>query len=65
VFLYQPKAFLIIGSLEQFKTEHGINEDKYSSFELFRKHITNPEIITFDELFERARYIVEFSEQEK
>jgi hypothetical protein len=65
VFLYQPKAFLIIGCLEEFKTEHGINEDKYSSFELFRRNITNPEIITFDELYERARYITEFSENRK
>ena len=63
VFLYQPKAFLIIGCLEQFKSEHGINEDKFGSFELFRRHITNPEIITFDELYERARFIVEASEQ--
>ena len=65
VFLYQPKAFLIIGTLKEFKNEHGINEDKFSSFELFRRNIHNPEIITFDELYERARYIVEFSEQEQ
>jgi hypothetical protein len=62
IFLYQPKAFLIIGSLNEFATENGINEDKYSSFELFRRNIHNPEIITFDELYERARYIVEASE---
>lgn len=62
IFLYQPKAFLIIGSLNEFATETGINEDKYSSFELFRRNIHNPEIITFDELYERARYIVEASE---
>jgi hypothetical protein len=57
--LYQPKAFLIIGSLAEFQTEHGLNEDKYSSFELFRKNVSNPEIITFDELYERASFIVE------
>lgn len=62
IFLYQPKAFLIIGSLKEFATEHGVNEDKYSSFELFRRNLNNPEIITFDELYERARYIVESSE---
>ena len=28
------------------------------SFELFRKGTISPEIITFDELYERARYIV-------
>lgn len=58
LYLYQPKSFLIIGSLEQFKTEQGINEDKFSSFELFRRNIHNPEIITFDELFERAKHII-------
>ena len=57
--LYQPKAFLVIGSLSEFQTPNGINEEQYSSFELFRKNMTNPEIITFDELFERASYIVE------
>lgn len=64
LFLYHPKAFLVIGSLSQFKGEHGINEGKYSSFELFRRNIQNPEIITFDELYERARYIVTSTQQE-
>lgn len=62
LFLYQPRSFLIIGSLAEFRTQHGINEEKYSSFELFRKNVSAPEIITFDELFERARFIVEAGE---
>ncbi len=36
-------------------------EDKYSSFELFRKQINNTEVITFDELYERAIYIIKSS----
>lgn len=63
-FLYQPKAYVIVGSLEQFITGHGINEQKFGSFELFRRNIVNPEIITFDELFERAKFIVRHSEDE-
>lgn len=59
LFLYQPKSFLVIGSLAEFQSEYGINEEKYSSFELFRRNISAPEIITFDELFQRARFIVE------
>ncbi|MFI5160594.1 MAG: Shedu immune nuclease family protein [Sphingobacteriales bacterium] len=59
VFLYNPKSVLIIGSLEQFKKENGINEIKYSSFEMFRRNIHSPEIITFDELLERAKFIIE------
>jgi hypothetical protein len=58
LFLYQPRAFLVIGSLSEFQGSRGINEEKYSSFELFRRNVSNPEIITFDELYERARHIV-------
>ena len=64
VFLYQPKAFVVIGSLREFATENNINEQKFSSFELFRRNISNPEIITFDELYERAKFIVQQSENE-
>ena len=41
-------------SLSEFSTEEGVNQQKYSSFELFRRDLVNPEIITFDELYERA-----------
>ncbi len=64
VFLYQPKAYVVVGSLEQFMMESGINEEKYCSFELFRQNLNNPEIITFDELFSRAHFIVEHSGHE-
>jgi hypothetical protein len=65
VFSYQPKAYIVIGSLDEFATETGINEQKFSSFELFRRNMVNSEIITFDELYERARFIVQRSENEK
>lgn len=64
IFIYQPKSFVIIGNLSEFKTENGVNEDKFSSFELFRQNQINPEIITFDELYERAKYIVKINEEE-
>lgn len=57
LFLYQPKSFLIIGSLNQFIKEDKVNKEKFSSFELFRRNLFNPEIITFDELYERAKHI--------
>lgn len=62
VFNYQPKSYLVIGNLDEFRNEHGVNKDKYRSFELYRKNTSNPEIITFDELFERAKYIVHNNE---
>ena len=58
VYNYQPKGYLVVGSLSEFDTENGVNESKYSSFELFRRNLSNPEIITFDELYERAKFIV-------
>lgn len=57
-FNYLPRSFLVIGSLSQFVGEHGISEHQYRSFELLRRNMTSPEVITFDELYERARFIV-------
>ena len=59
LFNIEPRSCLVIGSLEQFQTDRGINVPKFRSFELYRRHTWRPEIITFDELLERARFIVE------
>lgn len=59
LFNIEPRSFLVVGSLSQFSTEHGINEPKYRSFELYRRNVKRPKIITFDELFYRAQYIVD------
>ena len=56
---HMPKAYLVVGNLKEFVSEHGVNEEKHRSFELFRGNTMMPEIITFDELYERARFIVE------
>lgn len=62
VFTHHPRSFLVAGNLGQFVTENGVNDDKYRSFELYRRNIDQPEIITFDELYQRAKLIVEHSE---
>jgi hypothetical protein len=59
----QPRSCLVIGSLAQFQREHGIDNAEFRSFELYRRNTTSPEIITFDELLERAQFIVEHAEQ--
>lgn len=64
-YLYQPRSFVVIGNLSEFNSNNGINEDKFSSFELFRRNINNTEIITFDELYERAKFITEQVETDK
>jgi hypothetical protein len=57
-FNFQPKSYLVVGNLQQFVGVHGVNTEQVKSFELYRRSTASPEIITFDELYERARYIV-------
>ena len=59
VFNFKPRAFIVIGSLNEFMGEHGVNQDKLRSFELYRTSITGMDIMTFDELYERSKFIVE------
>lgn len=54
----QPRAFLVAGHLSQLIGENGVNYQKYRSFETYRRSLKSPEIFTFDELLERARFIV-------
>ncbi|MGH8129212.1 MAG: Shedu immune nuclease family protein, partial [Gammaproteobacteria bacterium] len=59
VFNIRPKAFIVIGHLRELVTANGVHEDKLRSFEQFRNGIQGVEILTFDELFERSRFIVD------
>lgn len=59
LFNIEPRCCLVIGSLSEFQTHQGPNISKFRSFELYRRNTWRPEIITFDELLERARFIVE------
>ena len=58
-FNYNPRAVVVCGNLQEFVEEAGVNLEKFSSFELYRRSITSPDIITFDELYDRASAIVE------
>ena len=53
-----PKAILIIGNASEFSGSDRINNIKRKTFELFRRSLKDIEVITFDELFERAKFIV-------
>jgi len=55
IYSVEPRSYLIIGNLQQLLS----NDDKVACFELFRRNLRAPEILTFDELYQRARYIVE------
>jgi hypothetical protein len=53
-FTVEPKGILIIGNTKELLGDESIA----SCFESFRRNINNPEIITFDELYKRAEFIV-------
>lgn len=53
IFTYEPKAILVVGHLKQLTA----NRDRLATFELYRRNLHNPEILTFDELFQRAEYL--------
>ena len=54
IFTIAPLSILVIGSTTQLGKQH-----RRQCFELFRRNVHNPEIMTFDELFARASYIVD------
>ncbi len=55
-YTHEPRAILIIGHTKQLDSLN-----KKNSFEIFRANLRSPEILTFDELYQRAKYIVEHS----
>jgi len=54
VFTVKPKGIIVIGSLSQL-----LDRNKRETFQRFRKSIHGIDIITYDELFARAKFIVE------
>jgi Shedu protein SduA, C-terminal len=55
----RPRQVVVIGKLDQFDDGYGVNPEKLETFELFRTSLSDTEIITYDELYQRARFIVE------
>jgi hypothetical protein len=53
----QPKGIIVIGNTSQLS-----DMTKRETFERFRRNLNNPEILTFDELCERAKFVVSHSD---
>ncbi len=61
-FILRPRSFVVIGCLQEIIGESGGPlQDKFRSFELFRRNLHEPELLTFDELVARAEWHVEVS----
>ena len=55
----RPRQLVLIGDLSQLADRGQVNIEKMTSFELYRRDHQDVEILTFDELYARAKYIVE------
>jgi hypothetical protein len=60
----RPRSFVIVGQLDQLRRPGGVHTAKYRSFELFRRNLYEPEIVTYDELLARAEWHITMAEQE-
>jgi hypothetical protein len=58
VYTVRPKGILVICSLAEVKSDP---RSRRATFERFRQSVSGIEIITFDELHERAKFIVDHS----
>lgn len=59
-YLLRPRSFLVVGNLGELQgVDGGLHLDKFRSFELYRRQLQEPEILTFDELLARASWVVE------
>lgn len=61
IYTVEPKGVLVVGNTRSLS-----ERDMWNTFQLFRRELHNPEIITFDELYERAKHLVghDLAEQE-
>lgn len=55
IYAVTPRTYLVVGNQAELRG----NDDEVACFELYRRNVRAPEIITFDELFKRARCIVD------
>lgn len=55
LFAFRPRSFVVAGTLSEFVDDHrNVNEERFASFELFRRSLSGTEVVTFDELLARV-----------
>lgn len=55
----KPRQIVVVGQTSEFEPSGRLNHEMVASFELYRRSVVDVEIMTFDELYERARFIVQ------
>jgi hypothetical protein len=63
-YLCRPRSYLLIGRHDEFLGPTGqVNESMYRSFENYRRSLTDPEVMTYDELLVRAKHLLHIAEE--
>jgi hypothetical protein len=57
IFTVEPRGILVVGNSAQLD-----DPDKRTTFELYRRNLRNPEVLTYDELLSRAEHTLAFNE---
>jgi hypothetical protein len=60
----RPRSFVIAGQLDQLRGATGVHTAKHRSFELYRRNLYEPEIVTYDELLARAEWHISVAERD-
>ena len=60
----RPRSLLVVGSLSQLEKQGKTNLPQFENFERFRRSLRDPEVITFDELYLRARLALQMADPE-
>lgn len=64
-YLVRPRSVLVVGDLSELQgLLGGDHPDKIRSFELYRRGLQEPEVVTYDELLARAEWVVEAAADE-
>jgi len=58
IFNYRPRSILVIGNLSEFTNQNGFSVERFRTFEMYRRNLVSPEIITYDELYGRANSLI-------
>lgn len=62
--LCRPRTVLVTGQLSQLFNEDGMpHRQRFRAFESFRRSLRDPEVITFDELLQRAEAVIALDER--
>jgi hypothetical protein len=58
-YVVRPRSYLVIGRLNEMLERYGgVHDEKFRCFELYRRNLYEPDILTFDEVLARAEWQV-------